>query len=81
MSTSYELKQGMRQGGILSTDLYKAYTDGLLHEISRTNLGFFIGNICLGAIVCADDVILLTCSVSKLQDLMDETAFYAKTHR
>ena len=50
------LRQGVRQGGILSTELYKVYLDGCLRRLAEVKGGFRIGEICCAAPTCADDV-------------------------
>ena len=48
----------MRQGGILSTHLYKIYIDELLNILKSKRLGLKIGTDYLGSPACADDVAL-----------------------
>ena len=43
LSPILEETQGVRQGGIPSTELFKARGDGLLQTISRSRLGFESG--------------------------------------
>ena len=57
---SFQIPQGVRQGGILSTHFYKVYVNGLLIEICQNSLGKFIGYIYVGCPTCADDVLLMT---------------------
>jgi hypothetical protein len=52
--------QGVRQGGILSTDLYKLYNNPLLARLESANIGMGIGNISTNCTACADDVALLS---------------------
>ena len=60
MEDSFQILQGVRQGGILSTHFYKVYVNGLLVEIRRNSLGKFIGHIYVGCPTCADDVLMIT---------------------
>ena len=46
----------LRQGGILSADLYKIYVDPLLHRLKNSGLGVKIGDIECCATACADDI-------------------------
>ncbi len=39
LSKSYICEQGVRQGGILSTDLYKVYVNDLLNRLSEMRSG------------------------------------------
>ncbi len=80
-SDPYVVKQGVRQGGVISADLYKLYIDGLLHRISSKNLGFAVGTAIIGAAGCADDIVLIAMTTEDLQQMVDEVAWYARTHR
>jgi hypothetical protein len=59
-SESFEVNQGVRQDGILSTDLYKLYINPLLKRLEATHIGLRIGNISTNSTACADDVALLS---------------------
>ena len=54
-SEKFAILQGVRQGGILSTDMYKVYTNKLLDRLESTMLGVRIGGIYCVAPTCADD--------------------------
>ena len=56
MSTPFKVTQGVRQGGILSADLYKVYVNDLLDRMLHSNIGGHIGNIPCNAPTCADDM-------------------------
>jgi hypothetical protein len=79
-SPEYDIKQGVKQGGIISTNLYKLYIDDLLERITQLNIGTKIGHIILGAVACADDVALLIDTLEDAQTLVDESSFYANSH-
>ena len=57
-SDSFEIRQGVRQGGILSTDMYKVYNNKLLDRLESVMLGIRIGGINCVAPTCADDTTL-----------------------
>ena len=61
------INQGVRQGNILSTHLYKIYIDPLLDILKSKRLGLRIGTTHIGNPTCADDVVLLASSVEELQ--------------
>ena len=46
ISDVFHVQQGVRQGGILSTDLYNLYIDGLLDRLSSSGDECFVGEIC-----------------------------------
>ena len=59
ISSSFPIKQGVRQGGILSTTHYKLFNNGLLHTMDESGIGASIGCFKCGAPTCADDVAVL----------------------
>jgi hypothetical protein len=70
ISESFPIKQGVRQGGVLSTFLYKVYNNALLQDLQNQKLGFLIGRTYVGCPTCADDIALLSNNVSELQDML-----------
>ena len=59
-SLTFAINQGVRQGGVLSTDHYKRYNNPLLLDIEQIYQGSKIGNIGIPHTTCADDVALLS---------------------
>ena len=70
-SRFYELKTGVRQGGVLSPYLFSIFIDNLVKHVDNANVGCKIRKICTAIFLYADDVILLAPSVSALQVLVD----------
>ena len=58
VSSSFSIRQGVQQGGILSTNFYKTYSNDLQLELEDRCLGKFIGPIYTGCPTVADDVLL-----------------------
>jgi hypothetical protein len=56
ISTFFDMKHGVRQGGILSADLYKIYVNPLLEKLINTGIGSKVGDIICNTSACADDV-------------------------
>ena len=48
--------QMVRQGGVLSPFLFAVYLDGLLEELSESDVGCYWGHLFAGAFCYADDV-------------------------
>jgi len=73
VSHFYELKAGVRQGGVLSPILFSIYIDGLVSLVYRpkTHIGCKIGAICTGIFMYADDIILLAPSIHALQSMVN----------
>ena len=71
VSEPYRVHQGIRQGGILSADLYKLYVDPLLHQLQNSQYGMHIGDISCPATACADDVTLNSTNPNDTQIMID----------
>ena len=81
MEDKFQILQGVRQGGILSTHFYKVYVNGLLVEIRRNNLGKFIGCIYVGYPTCADDVLLITEDIDEMLMMLAIDSSYSGEKR
>ena len=68
-SEAFEIRQGVRQRGILSTDLYKVYGNNLLDRLKIPVIGCHIGEICCVAPICADDMAILADGRDTMQSL------------
>ena len=55
-SEAFKISQGVRQGGILSTDLYKLYGNDQLDRLDKPGLGYHVGEISCAAPACVDDI-------------------------
>jgi len=71
LSDPISLAAGVRQGGVLSPLIFSAFIDDLLHMLKKSNLGCFIKGNCLNSFLYADDLILLSISLSDLQSLVN----------
>ncbi len=80
-SRQYTVKQGIRQGGILSTVLYKQFIDGLLRSMESMELGVYIGTTYMGVPTCCDDILLLAHGNEELQAMLNCCNTYANKHR
>ncbi len=74
----FDFTQGVRQGGVLSTDLYKLYVNDVLNQIEESGIGTTIGTIPCAAPTCADDISLLANSKDQLQILINTVENYSK---
>ncbi len=81
LSNPIDQLQGVRQGGILSTTLYKVYNQSILDCLQRAQLGFKIGHLHLGSPTCADDIALLADNPSQLQAQANVVEFCAPRDR
>ena len=61
----------MRQGGVLSPVLHAIYIDDLILKLVKPNLGCCIGDMNVCCLVYADDIVLLSGSLHKLQLMLN----------
>jgi retron-type reverse transcriptase len=81
--TSEPLKegQGIRQGGLSSTELFKNRANPLLRRLEHHPDALRIGSIRIGAIMVADDLALLASSPMGMQTLIKEAELDASRER
>ena len=80
-SEPFEILQGVRQGGVLSTDLYKVYSNPLLDRVTELLTGGMVGGVCCAAPACADDVTFTSDKPDELQVLVSESEDYSGMER
>jgi hypothetical protein len=79
-SECYMVNQGVRQGGVLSSHLYKLYIHDLLQILSGSE-GLTIGTCYIGSPTCADDLLLMATTELKMQEMVDLVEQYAARQR
>ena len=77
ISQPFNVNQGVRQGGILSTNLYKVYINQLLNMYETIGAGYKIGNISVNSTACADDIALIGEKPDQTQLLINTAYDYA----
>jgi hypothetical protein len=70
-SRSFPIRNGVRQGGILSPHLFSVYTHDLISALLDTTEGCTVGAAKMGVIAYADDLALLSPTREGLQHLLD----------
>ncbi|VDI39629.1 Hypothetical predicted protein [Mytilus galloprovincialis] len=80
-SNSFPVRQGVRQGGIISTHVYKMYINDLLTELEENGMGQYIVTNFTGCPTCADDIILLSSTEEEMQSMLDTSKRYSDKHR
>ncbi|KAL0879258.1 hypothetical protein ABMA27_003038 [Loxostege sticticalis] len=80
LSEEYQLECGVRQGGLTSPSLFNLYMNGLIDELSKTNVGCHINGVCVNNISYADDMVLLSPSAGALKQLLTICESYAVAH-
>ena len=81
VSKPFSIAQGVRQGGILSPDLYKLYINDLLKTYEKHPSSLRIGTTCVGSPTVADDVCLLSGTATGLQVMLNEAHHYSSRER
>ena len=71
MSKLFRLFSGVRQGGILSPVFFCIYIDDVIDKISDLDMGCFIRGFFSGIWLYADDIVLLSATVSGLQHMIN----------
>ncbi|XP_049868842.1 uncharacterized protein LOC126368744 [Pectinophora gossypiella] len=79
-SDVYRLECGVRQGGLTSPKLFNLYMNRLIGELNSTGIGCHVDGMCINNISYADDMVLLSPSISALRRLLGICEGYAASH-
>ena len=71
------MRNGIKQGGVLSPLLFAIYTDSLLKRLEEPGVRCHMGGHFTGALAYADDIALLSPSMSGLRTLSKVSEKYA----
>ena len=71
ISKKWNLKRGVRQGGVLSAFLFCVYIDDILTSISQLGVGCKLGINVMNVQAYADDIVLMAPSASGLQKILN----------
>ena len=66
----FSVRNGVKQGGVLSPILFNVYSNELLESLKLNGLGCHVGNIFMAAFAYADDIILLAPSLTSLKRML-----------
>jgi hypothetical protein len=80
-SKPFQEGQGIRQGGISSTNIFKAKANPSLNRLQEHPGSLHIGSIPLGALMVADDLVLSAISTYNMQGLVSEAQLDASRER
>ena len=73
LSNVFNVKNGVRQGGILSPNLFNEYIDDLNVLLSKLPVGSCAGDLVFNHLIYADDILLPAPSVKGMQRRVDAT--------
>ena len=79
-SSTFSLKNGCKQGAVLSAIAYCVYVNGLFEELSKNKSGCWVGGTFLGLLGYSDDNFLLAPSRESLQSMLAICESYAADH-
>ena len=80
-SDQFLVRNGVRQGAILSPILFCFYMNDLFKLLRDARTGCYIGNYFAGAMGYADDLLMLCPSRKGLQEMINIAEKYAKDHK
>lgn len=70
-SCAFVIRNGTKQGGVLSPYLFSRYIQPLISNISASSIGCFVGREPVNIFAYADDLVLLAPTWAALQDLLN----------
>ena len=80
LSQLFGVKNGVKQGGIVSPTLFTCYVDGLIQSLRSSGLGCTVGNTYVGCVSYADDIMLLAPNLCAIQGMIALCEKYADEH-
>ena len=81
LSCPFVIRQGVRQGGVLSTAHYKRYNNPLLIQLENKFTGAKIGHIRIPHVTVADDLTLMSHSQTEMQSMVPTSGDFANRTR
>ena len=78
LSKSFNVSNGVRQGGVLSPYLFNVYTNDLSIELNTSGVGCLYNDVLINHLFYADDAALLAPSAGALQKLINICECYAE---
>ena len=80
LSNHFPITNGVKQGAVLSAILFCVYIDGLFGVLRRKRSGCWIDGHFYGMLGYADDIMLISPTIDGLQDMIDCSANFMKSH-
>ena len=80
ISNSFNVTNGVRQGGVLSPQLFNVYIDGLSDILNKSTIGGTLGGKPINHLLYADDLCIVSLSSAGLQQLLSICDQYCASH-
>ena len=80
ISNSFNVTNGVRQGEVLSPQLFNVYIDGLSDILNKSTIGGSLGGKCINHLLYADDLCIVSLSSAGLQQLLSICDQYCASH-
>ena len=78
LSNEFPVNNGVKQGGVLSPYLFAVYIDPLINKIRNSGVGCKIGFLVSNVFVYADDLIILSPTITALKHLVNICEDYGR---
>ena len=79
-SDSFSITNGLKQGAVMSAILFCIYIGDLIKQLRRNRTGCWIEGDFVGAIIYADDIVLLSPTIDGLQKMINTCRNYTDKH-
>ena len=80
ISNSFNVTNGVRQGGVLSPQLFNVYIDGLSDILNKSTISGSLGGKRINYLLYADDLCIVILSSAGLQQLLSICDQYCASH-
>ena len=79
-SSVFSIKNGVRQGAVLSPTLFNIYIDDIQEKLNNSGFGCRIEDLYVGCYAYADDISLIAPSREALQEMINICSRYFNEH-
>ena len=71
LSQQLSVRSGVREGSTISPLIFSLYINDLVSLLKSEGYGFYLGNVYVGCLLFADDIMLLSAYVRQLQCMLN----------